>query len=262
MDLATLAGLVAGIAVILAAVLDGAADLDTYLNLSGLMIVLGGTFAAVLVKFPLRASLSAWRRGLAAAFFDRHESTLELIQLTKKLAAQARKHGLLVLEDAKVNNGFFKKGLQLIADGRDPELVRSVLAREMNHSIEQLRLGERVFRAIGDSAPAFGMIGTLVGLVQMLVALDDPEALGPGMAVALLTTLYGALIANLVALPLADKLEMRAQADHHQKALILDGLMAIQQGQHPRVIEELLEPYLEDGERRPAARQRRKREGA
>ncbi len=245
MDLATLIGLISGIAIITAAVLDGAA-LDTFINLPGVMIVLGGTLAAVLIKFPLKTSLRAWKNGLAAAFFDRHESSPELIQLTKKLAAQARKHGLLALEDAQVNNPFYKKGLQLIVDGRDPDVVRAILSREMNHALEQLRLGERVFRAVGDSAPAFGMIGTLVGLVQMLVSLDNPDTLGAGMAVALLTTLYGALIANLIALPLADKLDMRAQADHQQKALILDGLLAIQDGQHPRVIEELLEPYLDE----------------
>lgn len=257
MDIATLIGLVAGIGIIAAAILDGA-QVDTFINLPGLMIVLGGTLAAVLIKFPLRDCLQAWRLGLAAAFIDRHESSLELMKLTKRLAAEARKHGLLVLEDAKVNNPFFKKGLQMVADGRDPELVRSALSREMHHTIERLQLGERVFRAVGDSAPAFGMIGTLVGLVQMLVALDDPDSLGLGMAVALLTTLYGALIANLIALPLADKLDMRVQNDRRHKTLILEGILAIQQGQHPRVIEELLEPYLDDADR---ARGKERRHG-
>ena len=162
------------------------------------------------------------------------------------MASKVRKDGLLSLEDEPVNNVFFKKGIQLCVDGQSPEFVKKVLDNEMDRSIERHELGERIFRAIGDAAPAFGMIGTLVGLVQMLANMSDPSSIGPAMAVALLTTLYGALFANLIAMPIADKLQMRYMYDRKTKSLIVEGVLGIAQGESPHVIDEILVTYLQE----------------
>ena len=248
MDFATLAGLIAGIGVIGLAVSQGS-DFSVFINLPGFLIVVGGTGAAVLIKFPLKICIESFVEGLKTAFVDRSEQSLQLIKIASNLADIARKQGKLVLEDHPVKNPFFRKGIQLIVDGHKPDFIRKVMTMEMDQSVDRHLVGERVFRAIGDSAPAFGMLGTLVGLVQMLTQLDDANKIGMGMAVALLTTLYGSLIANLIALPIADKLQMRALSEHNNKELILECLMNIEKGENPRVMEEILVTYLPNNQR-------------
>lgn len=248
MDIATLIGLTAGIAIIVTAI-GSAADFHTYLNVPGLLIVFGGTAAAIFIKFPLKVSFASFWRGLKIAFSNPGENPLELIRTATRLSHVVRKRGKLALEDAPVKNTFFRKGTQLIADGHSVEFVRKVLTTEMDSTIERHQMAERVFRGIGDSAPAFGMIGTLVGLVQMLSHMDDPKSIGLGMAVALLTTLYGSLIANLFAIPIADKLHMRALADYNNRALIIEGVELVANAQHPRMIEEILLTFLPGHER-------------
>lgn len=248
MDFATLAGLISGVAVITLAVASGS-DFGVFLNLPGFLIVIGGTTAAVLIKFPLRTCIASFIEGLNTAFVDRSERPFELITLATRLAETVRKKGQLALEDEQIKNPFFRKGAALIADGRNPDFIRKVMTMDMDHAIERHLVGERVFRAIGESAPAFGMIGTLVGLVQMLSNMDNPDSLGMGMAIALLTTLYGSLIANLIALPIADKLQMRAYAEHTNKALIVESLINIEKGVNPKIMEEILLTYLPNRER-------------
>ena len=142
-----------------------------------------------------------------------------------------------------------KKGIQMMVDGHEPDVVRQTLSTEMNLTLERHDIGQKIFKAIGDSAPAMGMIGTLIGLVQMLSAMDDPKTIGPSMAVALLTTLYGAMIANMFALPIADKLALRSGEERLVKSMIIDSLAGIQEGRNPRVIEELLKTYLPGSKR-------------
>ena len=242
MDKATFFGLIFGIGIIGSAILMGSSP-QVFLNLPALMVVAGGTLAATLIKFPIKHVLNAIR--VAGNAFTAHSETpIELIERTKELAAVARKRGMLALEDESVNNPFYKKGLQLCVDGMPPDLVQKILREDMDITAERHSIGQRIFRSLGDSAPAFGMIGTLVGLVQMLVNLDDPAAIGPAMAVALLTTLYGALFAQLIALPIADKLELRQISEQTNQSLIIEGIHCIQQGYNPRIIEELLTAYL------------------
>jgi chemotaxis protein MotA len=249
MDFATLIGLVAGIAVILLAMLSGSGDVGGFINLPGLMIVFGGAVAATLIKFPLSDCLRSFVLALKAAFVDRIDRPGDLIAEANRLAAIVRKKGLLGLEEVDTGNDFFQKAIQLCVDGHDDAFVEDVMRHEMELSIERFEIGERIFRAIGDAAPAFGLIGTLVGLVQMLSNMQDADSLGPAMAVALLTTLYGALLANLVALPLADKLEWRAEQERNNRRLILDSVMSIRAGRNPRVMDELLETYLDERQR-------------
>lgn len=243
MDLATLIGLLSGIIVITMAVLsDGSAE--GFINAPGLMIVLGGTFAATLIKFSIRDCLGSFLLGLKTAFVTSRENPAELIHKANELAAKVRKSSVLALDGVELDNHFFKKGIQLCVDGKKPEYIRKLLSLELKLSVERHELGQKVFRSIGDTAPAFGMIGTLVGLIQMLGKLNDPSAIGPGMAVALLTTLYGALIANLVAIPIADKLQSRTSDERLVKSLIMESVLSIQQGENPRAMDELLEAYL------------------
>jgi len=246
MDLATLIGMIFGTIVILLAILVGG-DFSTFVNVPSLLVVLGGTIAATLAKFSLADCIYAFKVGLKQAFVDESVNSRELIERIKDMASKARKDGLLALEDEEIPNVFLKKGVMLCVDGQPPEFVQRVLENEMDYSIERMELGEKIFRAIGEAAPAFGMIGTLVGLVQMLANMSDPSSIGPAMAVALLTTLYGALFANLFALPIADKLLLRYMYDRKTKRLITEGVMGIAQGESPHVIDEILGTYNQEG---------------
>lgn len=253
MDLATLIGFIAGSLIILMAILIGG-DASIFVNIPGVLVVVGGTAAATLMKFPMADCIYALRSGVGMAFKDDMPNPTELVERIKDLANRARKDGLLALEDEPVNNKFFQKGIQLCVDGQQPEFVKKVLDSEMEKSIERLELGSHIYQGIGDAAPAFGMIGTLVGLVQMLANMSDASSIGPAMAVALLTTLYGALIANLFAIPVATKLELRYQYDRMTKSLIIEGVIGIAQGESPHVIEEILRTYLQDAKAVEAAK--------
>ena len=248
MDIATLLGLIIGVIVVALAILTES-SLDIFLNLPGFLIVVGGTFAATLMKFPLSGVFIAFFVGIKVAFVNEKESPREIVQTALKLVKQARKKGLVGLEKVKVGNSFFKKGTQLLADGRDVDQVRKMMTQEMELAIQRQEVGERVFRAIGEAAPAFGMIGTLVGLVQMLSSMSDPTSIGRAMAVALLTTLYGVLIANLIALPISDKLESKNMLERSNRTLIIESIVQIHDKNNPTMVAEVLESYLPEKQR-------------
>ncbi len=248
MDIATLLGLVIGVIVVGLAIMTGS-GLSIFLNLPGFLIVLGGTFAATLIKFPISGVFVAFFVGIKAAFINERESPAEIIELTMRLVKRARKVGLVGLEKIRVRNNFFKKGVQLCADGRDADFIRKMMTREMELAIQRQETGEKVFRAIGESAPAFGMVGTLVGLVQMLSSMDDPTTIGRAMAVALLTTLYGVLIAQLIALPISDKLEAKNEIERGNRVLIIEALIQIHERNNPTEVLDILEAYLPEKQR-------------
>ena len=243
MDIATLLGLVMGMGVVVAAILVGS-DLIIFLNLPGFLIVVGGTFAATLIKFPISKVFVAFKVGIKASFTVDKEDPLTLIEFAISLAKKSRKGGLLALEGVDIENEFFKKGIQICVDGMSPEVVRKTLTSEMHQTLRRNEEGSKIFRGIGDAAPAFGMIGTLVGLVQMLANLSDPSSIGLSMAVAMLTTLYGAVIANLIALPIADKLESRVADEENTMSLIIESVLEIQAQTNPNVLGEILQVYL------------------
>ncbi len=242
MDLATLLGLVGALAAISVSILMGGSA-GTFMNVPGLIIVIGGTFAVTLMKFPLDHTLGAVNIGMKA-FLYKPERASELIAQSVELATIARKEGLLGLEQVEVQNAFLRKGVQFVVDGHEPELVERMLSKDIDLTIERNEEGIKIFRAIGDVAPAMGMIGTLIGLVQMMANMDDPKAIGPAMAVALLTTLYGAVIASAIALPIADKLSHRSREERNHRSLVLESIRSIQEGMNPRVMEQLLDSYL------------------
>lgn len=247
MDIATLVGLLGGLGIVVAAMVLGG-DPGIFFNVPSLLIVVGGTLFTVLIKFTLSQFLGAGKVA-AKAFMFKSIAPEEIIAETVELADAARKGGLLSLEDKEVSTPFMMRGIQLLVDGHDPEVVRSLLNKEASLTVERHEHGALTFKAIGDVGPAMGMIGTLVGLVQMLSNMSDPKSIGPAMAVALLTTLYGAMLATIIALPIADKLTIRAQEEALNRALIIDGLLAIQAGQNPRVIEQMLRNYLPEKKR-------------
>ena len=247
MDLATLIGLVGAFGIVLASIILGGSA-GTFINTPSLLVVLGGTVMVTMMKFSIGKFLSAASIAVKA-FLHKPAPPEELIQTAVELAKTARQGGLLALEDAEVPDEFMKSGLGLLIDGHPADIVRSMLTKDMNLTLARHNDGQDIFKAIGDVGPAMGMIGTLIGLVQMLANMDDPKQIGPAMAVALLTTLYGAILANMFALPIADKLSVRSREEHETKSLIIDALIGIQGGQNPRVIASMLETYLPKSKR-------------
>ena len=245
MDLATLIGLLAGILIIVMAMIVGS-SIGIFINIPGILIVMGGTAAATLMKFSLKDFIYALKVGFKLSFFDNANEPQALIERIMDLADKARKGGLLVLEEEQIDNPFLKRGVQLGVDGYDPELVKKLLQNEMDYAVERQELSQGIFKGIGDAAPAFGMVGTLVGLVQMLSNMSDPSSIGPAMAVALLTTLYGAIIANLIAIPIADKIGLRTAEVMKVKGLLIAGVGGILDGDSPRIIEDVMKSYLAD----------------
>lgn len=249
MDILTLVGLLAGILIVSLAMLANATVL-TFINLPGLAIVVGGTFAVTLIKFRLPSVLAAFRLAFSAAFTDRMERPADLVREVGALARVVRREGILGLENHQTANSFLQKAITLCVDGHSPELVEEALTQEIQQTRERYEAAERVFRGIGESAPAIGMLGTLVGLVQMLHSLDAPASIGPAMAIALLTTLYGAFIAQLIALPLADKLQLKAEDEQRNQLLIATSIRNIMRGENPRVMTELLSSFVTPEQRR------------
>lgn len=251
MDLATLVGLVGGFAIVVFAMVLGG-SLGMFVDVPSILIVLVGSTLVVLMKFSLAGFLSAGKVA-AKAFAFKLDKPEEIIESVVELADAARKGGLLSLEGKEIPNPFLAKGIQLLIDGHDADVVRSLMSRDRDLAVARHGSGAQVFSALGDVGPAMGMIGTLIGLVAMLSNMDDPKSIGPAMAVALLTTLYGAMLANMVAIPIADKLKLRMGEEELIKTMAIDAILAIQAGQNPRVIESMLRTYLPEGKREVAA---------
>ena len=247
MDLATLVGLVGAFAiVIMAMVMGGSAGM--FVNGPSLLIVLVGTLFVVLMKFSLAQFLGAMKVAVKAFSFKLPKPE-QIIEEVVELADAARKGGLLSLEGKEVSSNFLSKGIQLLVDGHEADVVRELLKKDLHQTLQRHEWGAKIFHAMGEVGPAMGMIGTLVGLVAMLANMDDPKSIGPAMAVALLTTLYGAMFANMFALPIADKLGLRREEEGRVKSMIIDALLAIQGGQNPRVIDSMLKAYLPESKR-------------
>lgn len=247
MDLATLVGIIGALALIVISMLMSG-ELGMFVNGPSLVIVVGGTVFAVMAKYGLGQFLGALKVA-GKSFSNKLPDPNDLIDEIVALADEARKGGLLSLEGKEVSSDFLQRGIQLLVDGHDPDVVKSLLSIDKNKAAERHSVGSSIFAAMAEMAPAMGMIGTLIGLVAMLANMDDPKAIGPAMAVALLTTLYGAVIANGMCGPIADKLKLRAAEEALIKSLVIDALLAIQGGQNPRVIDSMLRNYLPEGKR-------------
>jgi len=250
MDLATLLGLMAAMLVVVTVIVMGGVEtVGLFINAHAGLIVLGGSFSALLMQFSLKQFLGAVNVALKA-FIHKGEDPHEIIKLTVDLANTARKGGLLALEDKNTGMPFYQMGIQMMVDGHEPDVVRHMMTSEMNLTVERHERGQKIFKSLELLAPAMGMVGTLIGLVQMFSHMSDPKSIGPAMAVALLATFYGAVTANLFAGPIANKLGLRSNEERLVKSMIIDAIAGIQEGRNPRVIEGMLLTYLPGSQRK------------
>jgi chemotaxis protein MotA len=243
MDLATLIGIIGAFGIVTTAIFLGG-SFGQFVDVPSMLIVIGGGLAATLIRFQVTDIIFAFITGFKVALSGKNASPRDLISEITNLGEIVRKSGPLGLENVDVSDPILAKGVQYVADGYELEFIKESMERERDLQLTRLSEGRRVFKALGDSAPAFGMIGTLVGLVQMLANMDDPAAIGPSMAVALLTTLYGALISNIICLPLVDKLDAKFDVDELSQTLIIDGVCQIRESKSPALIKEMLVAYL------------------
>lgn len=254
MDFATLFGMVGALGLISYSILTGDGA-GTFLNVPSLVIVVGGTIGATFVCFPMKTVLGVVSVLRKTILPDGSENA-EIITGLEDLSRRARKEGLLSLQAAaeEIKDDFFRKGLVLVVDGQEADTIETILGTEVASIRGRHNVGADLFKAMGTYAPAFGMIGTIIGLIQMLQTMNDPSSIGPSMAVALVTTFYGALLSNVIFLPLAVKLEHRSKVEVAQKKLILEGLLSIHAGDNPRILVQRLGAYVSP-DARPAEQQ-------
>lgn len=243
MDLTTGLGLLAGAAVVVSLILMGG-ELRMYYDIHAVIVIFGGSFAAMLIRFPLASILHGLPTGLKYAFTMRRITQRELVEEIAHLADIARKQGPLGLEKVEVEDPFLAKGVRYVADGYDANFIRETLTRDRETFLMHLDEGQKLYRSIGDFAPAFGMVGTLIAMVQMFANMQDPSKLGPAMAIALLATLYGATVSNLLCLPIADKLHVKLAEEEVNRTLIIDGVLMLRESKSPQIVREMLLAYL------------------
>lgn len=255
MDIATIIGLFMAYTVILFGM--GVTRLGAFIDIPSALITVGGTIFSLFTAFPLSRIFTAFSV-VKNAFFTQPATAVEIIKLLVDFAEQARREGILALEARanEVQDDFLKKGIQLAVDGTEPELIKDILSTEVAFLEQRHENGTKLFEVAGNLAPAFGMIGTLIGLVLMLGNMNDVESIGPNMAVALITTLYGSIIANTICIPLTEKLKGYSAQEVVIKELMLEGIMSLQSGDNPRIVEQKLTAFIEPGIRASAMRQR------
>ena len=245
MDIATLVGVLVAFSLIVASIILGGGSFAAFFDPASLMVVIGGSIAATLIAYPLRNFLSVFGVSMKVLVY-KLDSVPELVEQIVSLAETARRDGLLALESrlADIENPFIVLGVQMAVDGTRPEVMEDILRTEIDAVATRHRDGKGLLDCMGRFAPAFGMIGTLMGLVIMLGDMSDPSKIGQGMAIALLTTLYGAIASNVVFLPFAEKLGFTNKQELLAMEIIVRGIMAIQSGENPRVIEQKLNTFI------------------
>src|SRR6266545_2860269 len=248
MDIATGLGLLAGGIVLVSLILMGG-NLGMFADAHAFIVIFGGSFSATLIRFPLSSMFHGLPLGARFAFTMRRISQREMVDEIAELAEVARKQGPIGLEKVEIEDPFLAKGIRYVADGYELSFIRDNLERDRDNFLTHLDEGQKIYRAIGDCAPAFGMIGTLIGMVQMFANMSDPSKLGPLMAIALLATLYGALVANLVCLPIADKLHVKLVTEEINRTLIIDGILMIRDSKSPTLVREMLLAHLPERHR-------------
>ena len=244
MDLSTLLGMGAAFGLMLMAILQGG-PLSIFINTPSLMIVLGGTAGVAFVHYPFSEIFDAINVAKKTLLY-KEQSTTELIGQLMEFANKARKEGILALQGSmnSIDDPFLLKAMQMAVDGQEPETLKKMLQTEMEYIEMRHEKGAEIFTSLAAYAPAMGMVGTLIGLVQMLQTMDDPAKIGPAMAVALLTTFYGAVIANIVCSPMSGKLKLRSQSEMLIKTLIIEGMQSILSGENPRIMEQKLHAFI------------------
>ena len=250
MDIGTVGGIIGGIVLILGSMVLSGAAIGLYIDIASFVLVLGGSFCALMVANPLSRIFNMLKYGQIAVKLKNYEKE-KLISTLVSFSEQARREGLLALEDSldELEDKFLAKGLRLVVDGTDPTLIKGILYNELNQIESRHESAIKIFDDWGKLAPAFGMIGTLQGLVAMLANLGDQSSIGKGMALALITTFYGAIFANLFCIPIKTKLEDRNGDEIMVREIMVEGILSIQSGDNPRMVEEKLLAFLSPVER-------------
>jgi chemotaxis protein MotA len=250
MDLATVIGIVLAFGLVISGIMSGS-SLMTFVDVPSMLIVIGGTIGATLVNYPLPHMLGVIRV-IKQTFQTKSQPPTQIITMFMEFANRARREGILALEPLlkDIKDEFLRKGLQLTVDGLEPQTIQEILQTEVSHLEDRHEAGANLLATMGSLAPALGMIGTVIGLVQMLQTMSDPSSIGPAMAVALITTFYGAVLANLLLNPMSGKLKLRSKEEILVREMIMEGVLSISKGENPRIIEEKLNSYLAPRERR------------
>lgn len=244
MDIGTLIGLALACGLMLMAILQGG-PLGIFINVPSGLIVFGGTIGVALVHYPLSDILGAFAIAKKTVL-NKDEDPYGLIVQLMEFANKARKEGILSLQGMMdgIEDDFLIKAMQMAVDGQEPETLKAMLTIEVDYLAERHDKGQDIFTSLAGYGPAMGMVGTLIGLVQMLMNMSDPDSIGPAMAVALLTTLYGAVLANVFCAPMAGKLKNRAASEALMKSLIIEGMQSILSGENPRIMEQKLHAFI------------------
>lgn len=249
MDIATILGVISAFGLMCIAISMGG-GIQLFINIPALMIVVGGTLGATMINYPVKDVLGVFKV-VKKALFAKKISVTELIKRFVTFAKKSRKEGILALEgDIKdENDEFLRKGVQLAIDGLEPQEIGEILETEIDFVRSRHQLGAEIFITMGTFSPALGMIGTLIGLVQMLQTMDDASKIGPAMAVALLTTFYGSIMANIVCLPIAGKLRTRSKEEVLTKEMAIQGIASLSNGDNPRILEQKLQAFIPPNQR-------------
>jgi chemotaxis protein MotA len=243
MDPTTLIGIFSGLILIIISI--GGENLAIFINFPSMVVVLGGSIAAILVNYSMNEILSVMGV-VKKAFFNESFKEREIIDTFVELSKKSRREGILAVDKelSKIGDPFMRMGLEMTVDGVEPETIRNVMETELNYLMDRHKKGQGIFINLGAFAPAFGMIGTLMGLIIMLKNLEDPSGIGLGMSVALITTFYGSVLANLIFIPISGKLKNRSDQEVLVKEMVIEGVLAIQYGEHPNSIERMLLNFI------------------
>ncbi len=259
MDLGSLIGVFGGIACVVISIFIGGGELGSYWDPPSVFITIGGGICSTLINFRLKDVINVFK--LAAHIFkDKATSANETIEMLVKLSEKTRREGLLSIEPEleQMEDPFIKQSLQLVVDGIESETIKDFMDTEISNMQARHGQGQAVFNMMGAIFPAWGMIGTLLGLINLLLKLDDPSQIGPSMSVALVTTFYGSILANFICIPMAGKLKLKSDEEVHMKEMIAEAVISIQAGENPKMLEQKLKIFLTPDQRKAAE----KKEGA
>lgn len=237
--------MVLGIGCVLYGMLSGGGDAGSFLDVSSIFITFGGGLASTIICFPLSDTLKVIRL-VPLVFKSSNINPFQTIQLLVELSQKARREGLLALESAQsdIKDDYLKKALELVVDGIEAEMVKTSMQLEIDSMVVRHSTGQAYFRTLATQFPAWGMIGTLMGLINLLKTLDDPTGIGPAMALAIVTTFYGSVLANFVCTPIANKLQANSAEEIRMREMIMEGILSIQSGENPRLMEHKLKTFL------------------
>ncbi|MBX9989898.1 motility protein A [Phreatobacter oligotrophus] len=253
MDIGTILGLVGAVAVIVILIMIDGGNFAQYYDKHAVIVIFGGAFAATLLRYPLGVVMHGIPMGFKAALGMRSISPRQLVEEIANIADVARKQGPTALEKLTISDPVLAQGVRYIADGYDADFIRQTMETDKDKVYAELDEAQKIYRSIGDCAPAFGMIGTLLGMVNMFANMTDPSKLGPIMAMALIATLYGAVVANMVCMPIADKCHLKMAEEDICRSIIIDGVIQIRNQKSPQVVKEMLLAYLNEHDRHELA---------